>query len=87
MPAMPELAGKQFWMDPIDPHRRAAVEQLFGPTMPVWGPARASLPTWWDQDVRQQLFGRVVRRVAVDGLTPEQAADELIMHLEQLRSE
>jgi multiple sugar transport system substrate-binding protein len=86
MPTMPELAGKQFWMDPVDPHRRTAVEQLFGPTMPVSGPARASLPRWWDQDVRQQLFGKLVRRVAVDGLTPAQAADGLIARLEQLRS-
>jgi multiple sugar transport system substrate-binding protein len=86
MPTMFELVGTPFWMDPADQHRRAAVEELIGPTMPNLGPVRASLPLWWDQAARQRLLGGAVQRIAVDGLTPEQAADELITHLKQLQN-
>jgi multiple sugar transport system substrate-binding protein len=87
LPTMFELVGTPFWMDPADQHRRAAVEELIGPTMPNLGLVRASLPLWWDQAARQRLFGGAVQRIAVDGLTPEQAVDELIAHLKQLQSE
>jgi multiple sugar transport system substrate-binding protein len=87
LPTMFELVGSPFWMDPADQHRRSAVEELVGPTMPNLGPVRASLPLWWDQAARQRLFGGAVQRIAVDGLTPEQAADELIARLKQLQSE
>ena len=87
LPTMFELVGTPFWMDPADQHRRSAVEELVGPTMPNLGPVRASQPLWWDQAARQRLLGGAVQRIAVDGLTPEQAADELIARLKQLQSE
>jgi multiple sugar transport system substrate-binding protein len=87
LPSMPELTGSPFWMNPVDPHQRPAVERLVGPSMPKWGPARAALSLRWDQSVRDRLFGGAVIRIAVDGLTPEQAADELIIQLRQLQSE
>jgi multiple sugar transport system substrate-binding protein len=85
LPTMVELVGTPFWMDPADRHRHTAIEELVGPTMPNLGPVRASLPVWWDQAARQRLLGGAVQRIAVDGLTPEQAADELIEHINQLQ--
>ena len=86
LPTSYELAGSPFWMDPADPHRRPAVERLGGPEIPFSGPVRGSLPVWWDEVSRERLLGGTVARVAVDGLTPEQAADELVGRLRQLLS-
>jgi multiple sugar transport system substrate-binding protein len=86
LPTLVELAGSPFWTDPSDPHRLPAVEQLANPSIPVWGPVRASLPSWWDDVGRQLLLGGAVHRIAADGLTPEQAVDELIAKLRQFQS-
>jgi hypothetical protein len=70
-----------------DPHRRrAAAQVLMQPHSYLW---------WGIPKDQERLFSKAeppvfetaVRRIVVDGLTPEQAADEAIARLKQLLSE
>ena len=73
------MVEQPFWLDPRDPHRlQAAVQVLSQPhVLSFYGLDR-------DQEARLAgegrlwRFGTAVHRVVADGLTPEQAADELI---------
>jgi multiple sugar transport system substrate-binding protein len=79
LPPSRKLLEYPFWLDPTDPHRlRAAVQVARDPH--VYGNYGLGLA----EEVRLEragplrAFGEAVYRVVVDGLTPEQAADELI---------
>jgi multiple sugar transport system substrate-binding protein len=83
LPTMPALLDRPFWKDPADPHRRRAVEQLNLPSSPFY----ANVNWRYGRVEEDEVWQKAVRRVAVDGLSPEQAADEAIARVKQILSE
>jgi multiple sugar transport system substrate-binding protein len=86
LPAMPKLLEAPFWLDHSDPHLMAAVMQIASRPMPydyfiVSGDWRHS------QVGQQHVWGDAVHRVAVDGISPEQAVDEAFARIKQILSE
>jgi multiple sugar transport system substrate-binding protein len=86
MPPMRKLVEQPFWLDPSDPHRmRAAIQML----------TRTHLLNMNVRDHGWQLgpiseenvWGKAVHRVAVEGVSPEQAVDEAIARIKQILSE
>src|SRR5262249_12333275 len=73
LPPLRRLIEQPFWLDPNDPHRfRSAIQAL----------NRQHVYGWWGitQDEERQfgsgdprIYGTAVHRVAVDGISPEQA--------------
>jgi multiple sugar transport system substrate-binding protein len=87
LPSIPALLDQPFWLDPGDPHRRRAAAQVL---------RQPHSYLWWgilkDQErlfskAEPPVFEAAVHRIVVDGLTPEQAADEAIARLKQILSE
>jgi multiple sugar transport system substrate-binding protein len=79
LPPSRRMLDQPFWLDPADPHRLQAAVQALGQPH-VWGPyglgreeaIRA------EGDSRFLDLSTAVHRIVADGLTPEQAADEMI---------
>jgi multiple sugar transport system substrate-binding protein len=87
LPPMRGLLDRPFWLDPSDPHRqRSAVQTLMQPHYYAW---------WGIPKDQERVFGTAeppiyetaVHRVAIEGISPEQAADEAIARIKQLLSE
>jgi multiple sugar transport system substrate-binding protein len=87
LPPMRSLIDQPFWLDPKDPHRqRAAVQILTQPhNLGWWGIPKEHERLF--STATPPIFETAVHRVVVDGLTPEQAADEAIARLKQIMSE
>jgi multiple sugar transport system substrate-binding protein len=80
LPPMRKLVEQPFWLDPADPHRmRSAMQILTHPHQLARGEEWQSHRIW-DENV----WGKAVRRVAADGLNPEQAVDEAIARIKQI---
>jgi multiple sugar transport system substrate-binding protein len=86
LPPMPKLRDAPFWLDPSDPHRMSAAMQI------------ASRPMQYDYIVvtgdmrhdsiwQERTWAKAVHRIAVDGISPEQAVDEAIARIKQILSE
>jgi multiple sugar transport system substrate-binding protein len=80
LPTMPALLETAFWQDPKDPHRTAAAKQLGQPVAPLY----RNLNPNYGQVEEQAIWEKAVHRIAVDGLTPEQAADEAIVQIKEI---
>src|SRR3954447_981846 len=85
LPPSKRMLDQPFWLDPGDPHRlRSAVQTMTRP--------HVSFPYGLDRDQQARLESKgrftalvaAIPRVVVDGLTPEQAADEAIARVKQL---
>jgi hypothetical protein len=83
LPSMPKLLDQPFWLDPSDRHHMAAAIQFL--TSPrdynYWvasGDPRHLLVR------REYVWARAVHRVAVEGVSPEQAVDEAIVRIKQI---
>jgi multiple sugar transport system substrate-binding protein len=88
MPPMPALVEQPFWLDPGDPHRMAAAMQFLTRPHDYWEAYAAVSGEWrHDRVYAERVWPKAVHRVVVDGLTPEQAADEAIARVKQLLSE
>lgn len=83
LPTMPALLETPYWQDPKDPHRTAAVSQLGQPVAPSY----PNLNWKYGQVDEQAIWEKAVNRIAADGLTPEQAADEAIAQIKQILAE
>jgi multiple sugar transport system substrate-binding protein len=86
VPAMTKLLQQPFWLDPGDRHHMASAIQFL--TRPrdykYWvasGDPRHLLVR------RENVWGNAVRRVAADGISPEQAVDEAIARIKQILAE
>ncbi|NES19060.1 MAG: carbohydrate ABC transporter substrate-binding protein [Symploca sp. SIO3E6] len=79
LPVMPQLFEKPFWTNPEDPHISVAVQQLqkTRPAYQVFNPA-------YGEVAAQNVWGEVMRKIAVDGLSTEQATEEAIEHIKQI---
>ena len=80
LPTMPALLETPYWQDPKDPHRTAAAAQLGQPVAPVY----ANLNLKYGQVEEEAVWETAAHRIAADGLTPEQAADEAIARIKQI---
>jgi multiple sugar transport system substrate-binding protein len=86
LPPMPALAEQPFWLDPGDPHRIASAMQFLN--RPRSYSYAAASGEWRHQLVDAEgVWPKAVHRVVIDGLSPEQAADEAIARVKQLLSE
>jgi multiple sugar transport system substrate-binding protein len=86
LPPMSKLLEQPFWLDPTDPHRMASVMQV---TARPKGQEDAVVSGDWryiriDQE---QVWATAIHRVAVEGVSPEQAVDEAIARIKQILAE
>jgi multiple sugar transport system substrate-binding protein len=86
LPPMPELLEQPFWLNPGDPHRmRSAIQFLT--RLRDYDYAVVS-GKWRHRLVEQEhVWPKAIHRIATEGLTPEQAADEAIARIKQILSE
>ena len=88
LPPMPALIERPFWLDPGDPHRMAAAIQFLTRPRDYSDAYDAVSGDWRHRKVlAEHVWAKAVHRIAVGGLTPEQAADEAIARIKQLLSE
>jgi multiple sugar transport system substrate-binding protein len=86
LPPMPALLGQPFWLDPSDPHRMVSAMQFL--TRPHDYSYAAVSGEWRHQLVQAEgVWPKAVHRVAVEGVSPEQAADEAVARIKQILSE
>jgi multiple sugar transport system substrate-binding protein len=86
LPPMRKLVEQPFWLNPSDPHRMRAAIQMLTRThlldMNVRDHEWQAGPIW-DENV----WGNAVHRVAVEGISPEQAVNEAIARIKQILAE
>jgi multiple sugar transport system substrate-binding protein len=80
-PVMPQLLNEPFWQgtNPKDPHIAAAAKQLqqTRPFYTVLNPAYGEVQS-------QNLWGKAIKSIVKEGLSPEQAGDRAIKEIEQI---
>jgi multiple sugar transport system substrate-binding protein len=87
LPPMPELLQGPFWLNPEDPHRmRSAMQLLTQPRSYSYGAVSGD---WRHSEVYNtySVWPEAIRRVAAEGISPEQAVDEAIARIKQILSE
>ena len=79
LPVMPELFDDPFWQDKRDTHISVAVKQLQNtrPAYQVLNPA-------YGEVAAQNIWGKVIRKIALGELDASAAADESIMAIQQI---
>ncbi len=84
LPVMIPVWKDPFWSDPTDPHRSVAAKTLtHGQTRPfymVQNPAYSLV-------LSENIWGKALHRIVVNGITPQQAADEAIEQIQQIFSQ
>ena len=86
MPPMPKLLQAPFWLDPSDPHHMAAVMQVS--SRPLLHNYAAASGNWRHELVDQKfVWPKAIRRVVVEGFSPEQAVDEAITRIKEILGE
>jgi multiple sugar transport system substrate-binding protein len=85
LPPMPKLLDAPFWLNPSDQHRMAAAMQFL--TRPRSQDLAVAARDWrYELPDRENVWGKAVQRVAVEGVSPEQAVDEAIARIKQILS-
>jgi multiple sugar transport system substrate-binding protein len=81
-PVMTKQLSDPFWNDPKDPHISVAVKQLKNtrPFYQVLNPAYTEVQS-------QNVWGKAIRSIHIDGKSPEQAADKAIADIKQIFSD
>ncbi|NEP09835.1 MAG: carbohydrate ABC transporter substrate-binding protein [Symploca sp. SIO2C1] len=79
LPVMPELFEKPFWSNPEDPHISVAVQQLekTRPAYQVFNPA-------YGEVAAQNVWGTIMRKIAVDDLSIKEATNQAIEQIEEI---
>jgi multiple sugar transport system substrate-binding protein len=81
LPVMIPVWKDPFWSDPTDPHRSVAAKTLtHGQTRSfyiVQNPAYTLV-------LSENIWGKALHRIVVNGITPQQAADEAIERIKQI---
>ena len=86
LPPMTVLIEQPFWLDPGDPHRMVAAIQFLTRSRSYNYAAVSG--EWRHENVfRDQVWPKVVSRIAAEGITPEQAVDEAIARSKQILRE
>ncbi len=81
LPVMPELFEQPFWQDPRDTHISVAVEQLENTR-----PAYQALNPAYGEVAAQNVWGNTMRRIALENMPIEQAADQAIADIQGIFS-
>lgn len=78
-PVMPELLKQPFWNDPNDPHIFVATKQFQKARQfyTVFNPAYGEVQS-------QNVWGKALKSILKDGLSPQQAADQAIEEIEKI---
>jgi multiple sugar transport system substrate-binding protein len=85
LPPLQKLSSQPFWLDPSDPHRMAGVMQVSLRPMQYH---YVLMGDWRHGRVWEEFtWAKAIHRVAAEGWSPEQAADEAITRVKQLLSE
>ncbi|MGK7925273.1 MAG: ABC transporter substrate-binding protein [Spirulina sp.] len=79
-PVMPELTLKPFWNDRADPHIFAANQQFHKETRSHY---QSLNPAYTDVQA-ENVWGRAIERIILDGASPEEAADEALVRIEEI---
>jgi multiple sugar transport system substrate-binding protein len=80
IPVMPKLLQDPYWNNPTDPHITVAIKQFNGlirPGYEVFNPA-------YSQVLAQNVWPKAILSIIKDGVSPEKAADEAIVKIEQI---
>ncbi|ARV62836.1 ABC transporter substrate-binding protein [Nostocales cyanobacterium HT-58-2] len=81
LPIMKPVWKDPFWTNPADPHLSTASKALIGgltrPFYFVRNPAYSLI-------LQENVWGKALNRIVVDGISPEQAADEAIARIQQI---
>jgi multiple sugar transport system substrate-binding protein len=84
LPTLVGLLGQPFWLDPRDPHKLAAVIQAQSRTL---AGDYARINPRFGRIYTERVWAKSVRRVAIEGVSPEQAVNEAIARIKQILSE
>ncbi|MEM9219724.1 MAG: ABC transporter substrate-binding protein [Cyanobacteria bacterium P01_F01_bin.150] len=82
LPVMPELFNDPFWQNPKDWHIEVALEQLENTRA-----AYQSINPAYGEVAAQNVWGNAMRKMALDNISPEQAADEAIQDIQRILTE
>ena len=86
LPSMPALLDQPFWLDPSDRHRMAAVMQVASRPR-AHNYAAASGDGRHDRVSTEYVWGKAIRRIVTEGISPEQAVDEAIARIKEILAE
>jgi len=83
-PVMPQLWEDNFWQEPDDPHVWVAAKQFSkDSTRPIYQAQNSA----YSMVQSENVWGKAIERVVVDGLSPKEAADEAINRIKEIFSE
>ncbi len=82
-PVMPALINDPFYSDPKDPHRSAAFKQF---TQATNKPFPQTYNRHYARVMAEQLWGKMLGRIVLDGWTTEKAVDELAERMTKIMS-
>jgi multiple sugar transport system substrate-binding protein len=86
LPPLAKLLDQPFWLDPRDPHQMAAVMQVSSRRLAH--DYTQALGNWRHDGVWEEFtWAKAIRRVAADGISPEQAVDEAVARIKEILSE
>lgn len=81
LPVLKQVWKDSFWTDPVDPHISTVAKTL------IEGRTRlfyiAQNPAY-SVVLKENLWGKALNRIVVDGVSPKQAADEVIERIKQI---
>lgn len=81
LPVLKLVCKDPFWTDPTDPHISTAVKTLIeGQTRLIYTAQNPAYSVVLDENI----WGKALNRIVIDGISPEQAADEAIKRVEQI---
>ncbi|NET56069.1 MAG: carbohydrate ABC transporter substrate-binding protein [Symploca sp. SIO2E6] len=80
-PVMPQLWEDGFWQESDDPHVGPAAKQFSQDTTRTIYQVRNSA---YSLVQSENVWGKAIERVIIDGLSPEEAADEAINRIEEI---
>lgn len=81
LPVTTQLKDNPFWSDPADPHISTAVKTL---TEGVTKPYDNALNPVYGVVMEENVWGQAIHRMAVKGISAEQAADQAIAQIKQI---
>jgi multiple sugar transport system substrate-binding protein len=83
LPSIPALLDQPFWLDPSDRHHMAAVMQVASRPL-AHDYTAASGDLGHDLVYNERVWAKAVHRIAVEGISPEQAVDEAIARIKEI---
>jgi multiple sugar transport system substrate-binding protein len=81
LPVMPIAQEDDFWTNPEDPHVSIATQTLVeGDTRPSYSFRNPV----YSRVLEENVWGKTLNRILIDGISPEQAADTAIQDIQQI---